>query len=96
MLATDPGWLGPPYRGYEGGQTRCIVVYAHPDVLTKVPPDLAREFPQKNLKSSVSLRAILATISPPMEAYQYSEVLAAFLLGPLHASDQLHTWIRRD
>jgi hypothetical protein len=47
VLATDLGWLGSPYWGYEGGQTRCIGVYAHPDLLTKVPPDLTREFPRK-------------------------------------------------
>jgi hypothetical protein len=35
----------------------------------------------QNFKLSVSLRGLLATVSPPVEAYQYSEVLAAFLLG---------------
>jgi hypothetical protein len=60
------------------------------------PPRLNEGVPQKNLKASVSVRGILAIISPPLETYQYSEVLAAFLLGPLHASDQLHKWIRQD
>jgi hypothetical protein len=64
--------------------------------LSKGPQSKIIEHPLENFKILYPVRSMLATISPPVEAYQYSEVLAAFLLGPLRASGQLQKWTRRD